>query len=123
MSFLRSERGRGASIVPDIVEPYIDALTARVEELDNALMAKDDDYWRPKLRLLQDDRAEAEQRAEQAEAALAAERAKRCVSCRWYKAFLGNYECSGVTELRECPDPDDFCCNRYATRPAPEAEE
>jgi hypothetical protein len=52
-------------------DALITALTDRCEELDNALMAKDDDYWRPKLRLLQDDRAKAERRAEQAEAKVA----------------------------------------------------
>lgn len=67
-------------------------------------------------------RASAVKRAEQAEAVLAAEREKRCVSCEWLKERLGKYECLNVTELRESPDPDEFACNRYSARQAPEVE-
>jgi hypothetical protein len=49
------------------------------EQAEAALMDKDDDYWRPKLRLLQDDRAKAERRAEEAEAEV--ERLKCCGNC------------------------------------------
>lgn len=59
---------------------------------------------------------------QQAEAVLAAEREKRCVSCEWLKERLGKYECLNVTELRESPDPDEFACNRYSARQAPEVE-
>ncbi len=58
----------------------------------------------------------AENRIAALEAEVERLQGRRCSTCSWLRARLGQYDCNGVSELRECPDPDDFGCNRWAGR-------